>query len=143
MTAPLRLPYIRSEHREAVKFDLGLQHLFTVSISTSATGSIILAIYTLNTITMSNSPKPYATRGLPPPPAVSMRTIPMAGLLVDVYGLDELPSPSIPITCLWLLHPRTRERSRMSDIAARTIAAWNGQQGSSSSRRREIGRAHV
>lgn len=80
---------------------------------------------------MSAPSKPYATRGLPPPPSVSMRTIPMAGLLVDVYGLDELASPSIPITCLWLLHPRTHDRSRMSDIASRTIAAWNAQSSAS------------
>ncbi|CAI6097634.1 unnamed protein product [Clonostachys chloroleuca] len=69
----------------------------------------------------------YTTRGLPPPPAVSTTTIPMAGLLVDVYGLDELPaSPSAPVTCLWLLHPRTRTRGRMHDIAARTVKAWHG-----------------
>lgn len=68
---------------------------------------------------------PYVTRGLPPPPEVSKKTIPMAGLLVDVYGLDELPSPSAPITCLWLLHPRLRTRARMSDIASRTVHAYN------------------
>ncbi|KAJ6437204.1 Flavonol synthase/flavanone 3-hydroxylase [Purpureocillium lavendulum] len=69
----------------------------------------------------------YSTKGLPPAPAVSMRTIPMAGLLVDVYGLDELPpaETGAPLTCLWLLHPRTRTRARMADIARRTIYAWN------------------
>ncbi|KAF7545042.1 hypothetical protein G7Z17_g9481 [Cylindrodendrum hubeiense] len=40
---------------------------------------------------MSNT---YATKGLPLPPPVSKTTLPMAGLLVDVYGLDELPSGS-------------------------------------------------
>ncbi|KAF4978996.1 hypothetical protein FZEAL_4727 [Fusarium zealandicum] len=68
----------------------------------------------------------YATKGLPPPPAVSKKTLPMAGLLVDVYGLDELPS-NTPVTCLWLLHPRLRTRERMLDIASRTIAAWNAR----------------
>ncbi|KAH6874772.1 hypothetical protein B0T10DRAFT_498523 [Thelonectria olida] len=68
----------------------------------------------------------YATKGLPPPPAVSMTTMPMAGLLVDVYGLNELPAPaSAPVTCLWLLHPRTRTRARMHDIARRTLATWH------------------
>lgn len=68
----------------------------------------------------------YVTKGLPPPPNVSMTTIPMAGLLVDVYGLDELPSsPSIPITCFWLLHPRTRTRARMRDIACRVLHAYH------------------
>jgi hypothetical protein len=70
---------------------------------------------------------PYTTRGLPPPPDVSIKTIPMAGLLVDVYGLDELSavSASAPISCLWLLHPRNRTRARMGDIAKRTVHAYN------------------
>ncbi|KAH7325771.1 Alpha/Beta hydrolase protein [Stachybotrys elegans] len=68
----------------------------------------------------------YATKGLPPPPEVSLKTLPMAGLLVDVYGIDELP-PAAPVTCLWLLHPRTRTRGRMYDIASRTIHAWKTQ----------------
>lgn len=68
----------------------------------------------------------YVTDGLPPPPEVSMATIPMAGLLVDVYGLNELPpSPSAPTTCLWLLHPRTRTRTRMRDIASRVLHAYH------------------
>lgn len=66
----------------------------------------------------------YATRGLPPPPQVSVTTIPMAGLLVDVYGLEEL-RPSVPVSCLWLLHPRTRTRARMRDIASRVVGAYN------------------
>lgn len=79
----------------------------------------------------------YATKGLPPPPAVSKTTLPMAGLLVDVYGLAELPSGSTagapapaPVTCLWLLHPRLRTRGRMHDIVSRTLAAWHARPGS-------------
>ncbi|PNY27542.1 Uncharacterized protein TCAP_02534, partial [Tolypocladium capitatum] len=75
--------------------------------------------------TMADS---YSTKGLPPAPAVSVRTVPMAGLLVDVYGLDELPpDPATPVTCLWLLHPRTRTRARMADIARRVLHAWLGR----------------
>lgn len=67
----------------------------------------------------------YSTKGLDAAAKISMTTIPMAGYLVDVYGLDELPSEqNTPITCLWLLHPRTRTRARMADIACRTIDAW-------------------
>ena len=73
----------------------------------------------------------YATKGLPPPPPISKTTIPMAGLLVDVYGLDELTA-GIDVDCLWLLHPRTRTRARMYDIACRTIAAWHANPSSSS-----------
>lgn len=58
--------------------------------------------------------------------------MPMAGLLVDVYGLDELPADraSLPTTCLWLLHPRTRTRSHMMDIASRSLAAWHAAESS-------------
>lgn len=58
---------------------------------------------------------------------VSKETITMAGLLVDIYGLDQVPPPSrpCPLTCLWLLHPRLRSRSSMQDIAERTLAAWH------------------
>ena len=58
-----------------------------------------------------------------------MTTIPMSGLLVDIYGLTSLP-PSVPVTCLWLLHPRLRTRARMHDIAARVISAWHAHPGS-------------
>ncbi|KHN93877.1 uncharacterized protein MAM_08237 [Metarhizium album ARSEF 1941] len=67
----------------------------------------------------------YSTKGLDPAPPVSMTTIPMAGILVDVYGQDELASADMPLTCLWLLHPRTRTRARMRDIACRTVDAWH------------------
>lgn len=62
-----------------------------------------------------------------PPPVVSKKTLHMAGLLVDVYGLDELPAPEKchRISCLWLHHPRTRSKENMADIAARCVAAWN------------------
>ncbi|POR37694.1 Uncharacterized protein TPAR_02107, partial [Tolypocladium paradoxum] len=71
----------------------------------------------------------YSTRGLPPAPPVSVQTMPMAGLLVDVYGLDELPpDAATPVTCLWLLHPRTRTRARMADMARRVVHAWLRQQ---------------
>ncbi|KAK5992192.1 hypothetical protein PT974_05593 [Cladobotryum mycophilum] len=70
----------------------------------------------------------YATKDLPPPPNVSVTTRPMAGLLVDIYGLDELPASPAPVTCLWLLHPRTRTRARMHDIARRAVRAWNERQ---------------
>ncbi|KYK60605.1 hypothetical protein DCS_01742 [Drechmeria coniospora] len=72
----------------------------------------------------------YATEGLPPAPSVSMTTMAMAGLLVDAYGLDELPSDAVvPVTCLWLLHPRTRTRARMGDVARRVVHAWIEQRG--------------
>ncbi|SPN97513.1 uncharacterized protein DNG_01027 [Cephalotrichum gorgonifer] len=69
---------------------------------------------------------------LPPPPAVSMKTIPMAGLLVDVYGLEELssPCPAARVTCLWLHHPRLQTKETMGDFARRAVSAWNERRGS-------------
>ncbi|KAL2261248.1 hypothetical protein VTK26DRAFT_4519 [Humicola hyalothermophila] len=48
----------------------------------------------------------------------------MAGLLVDVYGLSELPAATTRVSCLWLHHPRLQERGYMADIAARCVGAW-------------------
>ncbi|CAK7201324.1 hypothetical protein SEUCBS139899_004028 [Sporothrix eucalyptigena] len=67
----------------------------------------------------TNNPMP----DLPPPPVVSRRTIPMAGLLVDVYGLAELPADTESVSVLWLHHPRLRAREDMADIGARCVHA--------------------
>ncbi|KAK3373382.1 hypothetical protein B0T24DRAFT_258868 [Lasiosphaeria ovina] len=62
---------------------------------------------------------------IPAPPAVSVRTVHMTGLLVDVYGLDEVAASSASrISCLWLHHPRLRKKEVMADIAARCVDAW-------------------
>jgi hypothetical protein len=52
----------------------------------------------------------------------------MAGLLVDVYGLAELPPSATHVSCLWLHHPRTRRREDMAGIAARCVGAWNSRE---------------
>ncbi|KAK4122293.1 hypothetical protein N657DRAFT_646976 [Parathielavia appendiculata] len=62
---------------------------------------------------------------LPPTTPISLRTVQMAGLLVDVYGLAELAPTVIRVSCLWLHHPRTRSKGDMADVAARFVAAWN------------------
>ncbi|KAK1778191.1 hypothetical protein QBC45DRAFT_168004 [Copromyces sp. CBS 386.78] len=66
-----------------------------------------------------------STDGLPPVAPISLKTIPMAGLLVDVYGLDELPASVTRVSCLWLHHQRTRNKEHMREIAARCVGAWN------------------
>ncbi|OAA59136.1 hypothetical protein SPI_06338 [Niveomyces insectorum RCEF 264] len=60
---------------------------------------------------------------LPPPPAVSRRTVPVSGLLVDFYGIDELTPETQTVSVLWLHHARMRNRGDMGDIAARCIHA--------------------
>lgn len=49
----------------------------------------------------------------------------MTGFLVDIYGLEELPPAPAPVTCLWLLHPRTQAKGIMHDIARRAVHSWN------------------
>lgn len=63
---------------------------------------------------------------LPPPPPISLRTLQISGLLVDVYGLSELAPTATHVSCLWLHHPRGRRKEDMADIAARCVGAWNG-----------------
>src|SRR5699024_6942716 len=61
--------------------------------------------------------------GLPAHPSISVRTFLIAGLLVDVYGLEEL-EPNVPITCLWLLHPRTYNRGNMREFAYHCVGSF-------------------
>ncbi|KAH6636798.1 hypothetical protein F5144DRAFT_646342 [Chaetomium tenue] len=63
---------------------------------------------------------------LPPHPPITVRTLQISGLLVDVYGIYELPPATTHISCLWLHHPRGRRKEDMADIASRCVGAWNG-----------------
>ncbi|KAK3491390.1 hypothetical protein B0T13DRAFT_422479 [Neurospora crassa] len=76
--------------------------------------------------------------GLPPVSPISLKTIPMAGLLVDVYGLDELPASVSRVSCLWLHHQRTRNKDHMREIAARCVGAWNESTGSEKKKERGL-----
>ncbi|KAJ9156571.1 Alpha/beta-hydrolase [Pleurostoma richardsiae] len=69
---------------------------------------------------------------LPPPPPISSTTLPITGLLVDIYGLDELPPTATSVSCLWLHHPRLRTRGDMAAIAARCVSAYNDSLGGGS-----------
>lgn len=62
---------------------------------------------------------------LPPAPSISCTTIPITGLLVDVYGLAELSPTATRISCLWLHHPRSRRKEDMAHFACRAVAAYN------------------
>lgn len=83
----------------------------------------------------------------PTPPPVSKTTRLMTGLLVDIYGLDELPPPppsssstgaapvetdnddgSLRLSVLWLHHARGSARGDMHDAAAWVLSGWNRQQ---------------
>ncbi|KAK1995739.1 hypothetical protein LX36DRAFT_712914 [Colletotrichum falcatum] len=69
----------------------------------------------------TNNPMGIST----PPPDVSKTTLPMSGLLCDVYGLEELVKRrASAVSCLWLHHPRLRAKEDMGDFASRVIARW-------------------
>ncbi|KAK6841592.1 hypothetical protein PG987_002452 [Apiospora arundinis] len=61
------------------------------------------------------------------PPQVSKTTIPVTGLLVDVYGLDELPAGVTSVSCLWLHHGRLRSKDDMATFAALALSAWHAR----------------
>lgn len=72
-----------------------------------------------------DAPNPMA--GLPEPPSVSCKTIAVTGILVDIYGLDELPSDLTHVSVVWLHNPRLGDRSRMAPLAKRMVGGYNKQ----------------
>ncbi|WQF88353.1 Putative alpha/Beta hydrolase [Colletotrichum destructivum] len=69
----------------------------------------------------TNNPMSSST----PAPDVSKTTLPMSGLLCDVYGLEELiAKQASTVSCLWLHHPRLRAKEDMADFASRVISQW-------------------
>jgi pimeloyl-ACP methyl ester carboxylesterase len=60
-------------------------------------------------------------------PTVSSQTYTIAGILVTVHGLSELPPSASSVACLWLLHPRLQAKETMAPIAAQVISAWNAR----------------
>lgn len=62
---------------------------------------------------------------LPDPPAVSMQTMTITGLLVDVYGLDEVPANLTHVSVLWLHNPRLGDKARMAPMAKRVVGEYN------------------
>lgn len=64
---------------------------------------------------------------IPHPEPISALTVHIAGLLVTVFGLSELPpsSETTSVSALWLLHPRLQTKACMAPFAAHLIAEWN------------------
>lgn len=61
-------------------------------------------------------------------PTVSAQTFTIAGILVTVHGLAELPSSASDIACLWLLHPRLQSKEGMAPLAGQIISTYNARQ---------------
>lgn len=59
------------------------------------------------------------------PPQISKNQYTIAGILVNFYGLDELPSETADVACLWLLHARLQTQAAMEPFAAVIIQDWN------------------
>jgi hypothetical protein len=64
---------------------------------------------------------------------LSATTFNIAGILVDVFGLDDLPQPCTSVSCLWLLHGRLQSREVMASTASSCIRHWNGRPADASS----------
>ncbi|KAL8669654.1 MAG: hypothetical protein Q9168_005764 [Polycauliona sp. 1 TL-2023] len=62
-----------------------------------------------------------------PAPAASRKTFTIAGILVTVFGLEELSPSARKTACLWLLHPRLQTQECMGPLAAVCIDSWNHQ----------------
>ncbi|KAL6705009.1 hypothetical protein ACN47E_007412 [Coniothyrium glycines] len=60
-------------------------------------------------------------------PSVSAQTFTIAGILVTVHGLAELPPSATSIACLWLLHPRLQKKETMAPIAGQVVSTWNAR----------------
>ncbi|KAK2757868.1 hypothetical protein FQN54_004274 [Arachnomyces sp. PD_36] len=58
-------------------------------------------------------------------PHASKKTFLVSGMLVTVFGLEELSSQVTEVSCLWLLHPRLNTQEGMEPIASVAIADWN------------------
>ena len=71
------------------------------------------------------APNPLLSAYPTVPEPVSKRAYCVAGLSVNVYGLDELRKDSEGVACLWLLHPRLQDQACMEPIAFSAINAWN------------------
>ncbi|QIX01198.1 hypothetical protein AMS68_006715 [Peltaster fructicola] len=60
---------------------------------------------------------------------VSFQRLHIAGILLTVYGLDELSSSRDNVACIWLLHGRNDSQDSMGFVAAALLNAWNGHRG--------------
>lgn len=72
---------------------------------------------------------PYTV--LPPKfnPVISITKFHIAGIAVQVLGLNELPSDCTSITTLWLLHPRLQNAESMIPLGTLCINSYNATRG--------------
>lgn len=78
------------------------------------------------------APDPLET--LPDPPDVAKKTIAVNGILVDIYGLEDVPSKLTHVSVLWLHNPRMGNKERMGPIAQRAVGEYNKTRAGGSTR---------
>lgn len=74
---------------------------------------------------------PYTSLPTTANPPISTTKFHIAGILVTVLGLSELPKNCTSITTLWLLHPRLQNAETMIPLGTLCINAYNSVRGSS------------
>lgn len=60
-----------------------------------------------------------------PTPLLAPKTFHISGIVVDVYGVDELPPSCESVSCLWLMHGRLQSKETMTETASTCIRHWN------------------
>ena len=70
----------------------------------------------------SNPPK-ESPAGSPAP--ISSRTVPIAGILTVIHGLEEVPATCKSLSVLWLLHGRLGSKDDTARTASKCINDWN------------------
>ncbi|KAK3114881.1 hypothetical protein LTR53_006339 [Teratosphaeriaceae sp. CCFEE 6253] len=78
-----------------------------------------------STLSPFQSPLPQTHSAFAGVKPVSWRRYNIGGLLVTVYGLEELPQDVAEVTCLWLLHGRGDTMDSMGYTAAGLLGAWH------------------
>lgn len=72
-----------------------------------------------------DSPIPNTHRAFVGVKPVSWQRLCVGGILVTVYGLEELARNPRAVTCLWFMHGRGDTQDSMAYTAAALLAAWN------------------
>jgi len=78
------------------------------------------------------APSGSTAASIPHPPPISSSTHCIAGLLVNVYGVEELQPSATDVAVLWLLHPRLQTQACMAPFAAHIIQSYNSRPSSKS-----------
>ncbi|KAH9826391.1 Alpha/beta hydrolase family [Teratosphaeria destructans] len=82
------------------------------------------ALHLHSTLSPFASPVPSTHPAFDRVQPVSWKRINVAGLLVTLYGLQELPSDVREVACLWLLHGRGDTQDSMAYTAAGLLETW-------------------